>query len=160
MRSHYLIDAYNLLFRSPKNKKSLEENRRSLIEEINTIAELLSLTVTLVFDGASEEMPRQNHFQNIAIIYTSHKQTADEYILEEVEMAKRPSAITVVSSDSELTGKCKQLRAKVQTLRQFLDLCHKKKTKRSQSQAKHPEDSPYEIARLLAIFEKKLSERI
>lgn len=154
--SHYLIDAYNLLFRGPKNRKSLEENRKQLIEEINQAANRLSISITLVFDGSSEEIPRKGHFDSIAIVYTPLKQTADEYILQEVEMTKHPSSITVVSNDSELTRKCSALRAKVQTLHEFLAFCHKKKKKRSSHLKKHVHDTPYEIARLLALFEKKL----
>jgi len=157
MRSVYLIDAYNLLFRGPKNKKSLEENRRNLIEEINEAATRLSLHITLVFDGATEAMPRKAHFENIAIVYTSHNQTADEYIFEEVEMAKKPAFITVVSNDSELTRKCHANKAKIQTLHTFLSFCRKKHKKRCAS-TRHVQDTPYEIARLLALFEKKLLE--
>jgi uncharacterized protein len=160
---HYLVDGYNLLFRVVKKRGSLEKTRRQLIEEINDIVSKLHLQITLVFDGAEEKLPQsaRSHFDAIEIVYTSKKQSADEYISEEVLLSRTPSQITVVTNDRELATHCRTHRAKIQTIDEFLSFLMKKKTKKrklsSRSERVFRESDP-ELARLLKIFEKKLFE--
>ena len=161
---HYLVDAYNLLFRTLKKRGSLEKSRQLLIEELNEIISQLNLHVTLVFDGAEEHfpLPSRGHFDAIEIIYTSKSQTADEYIYEEITHSRTPAQCTVVTSDRELSGRCHQHRAKTMTIDEFLHFLSKKKTKKKRalkrSSARVFRDSDPEIARLLLIFEKRLFE--
>lgn len=157
----YLIDAYNLLFRTQKKKGPLEKYRQSLIEELNELTSRLNLHATLIFDGAEEHLrlPSRGHFDALEIIYTTKGQSADEYIFEEVCAAKSPSQLTVVSNDRELTGRCRQHRAKTLTIDEFLHFLVKKKDKKKRLSASSPKtfrDSDPEIARLLAIFEKRM----
>jgi predicted RNA-binding protein with PIN domain len=159
----YLIDAYNLLFRTQKKKGPLEKNRQSLIEELNELTSKLNLHATLVFDGAEEHLrlPSRGHYDALEIIYTTKGQSADEYIFDEVRAAKSPSQLTVVSNDRELTGRCRQHRAKTLTIDEFLHSLVKKKAKKKRLSASSPKtfrDSDPEIARLLAIFEKRMFE--
>ncbi len=163
---HYLVDAYNLLFRTLKKRGSLEKSRQLLIEELNEIISQLNLHVTLVFDGAEEHLPlpTRGHFDAIEIIYTSKNQTADEYIYGEITHARTPAQMTVVTNDRELSGRCHQNRAKTMTIDEFLHFLKKKKTKKKhsshRSSARTFRDSDPEIARLLIIFEKRLFEEL
>lgn len=163
MPMHYLVDAYNLLFRTLKKRRSLEKNRQSLIEELNAVAAELNLHVTLVFDGAEEHLPwpTRGHYDALEIVYTSKSQTADEYIYEEVALSRSPAQLTVVTNDRELSGRCHQHRAKTMAIDEFLHFLSKKKIKKKRSKTSRGRafrDSDPEIARLLLIFEKRMLE--
>jgi predicted RNA-binding protein with PIN domain len=162
---HYLVDAYNLLFRTLKKRGPLEKTRHKLIEELNEAVSSLNLSVTLVFDGAEEHLPHptRGHFDAIEIVYTSKSKTADAYITEEVAHSKTPTQITVVTNDRELAGRCRQRRAKILSIDEFLGFITKKKIKKKRltSHARGTfRDSDPEIARLLSIFEEKLKDQI
>lgn len=157
----YLVDAYNLLFRSGKKKGSLEKERQSLIQQLNEVISQLHIHVTLVFDGAGERisLPTRGHFDAIEIIYTTKGQTADEYISDEIYHAKKPSQRTIVTNDRELAARCRNFRAKTMSLDEFLQLLLKKKKKKKPSKTLHSfRDSNPEIERLLKIFEKKWAD--
>ncbi len=160
---HYLVDAYNLLFRALKKRKSLENSRQQMIEEINSAASALNLQITLVFDGADEHQsyPTRGHFDRLELVYTSKNKTADEYISDEVIHAKNPAEITVVTNDRELATRCKDHRAKIQTIDGFIGYLSKKRAKKkrlSPSKERVFNESTSEFIRLLTIFEKKFNE--
>jgi predicted RNA-binding protein with PIN domain len=161
---HYLVDAYNLLFRTRKKKGPLEQYRQSFIEDLNEIISKLHLQVTLVFDGAEKHLrlPSRSHFETLEIIYTNKGQTADEYIFDEVSVAKSPAQLTIVSNDRELTGRCRQHGAKTLTIDEFLHFLSKKKGKKKRltTTPKSFRETDPEIARLLAIFEKRMIEEV
>jgi len=161
MPMHYLVDAYNFLFKILKKSSSLDKSRQSLIEELNEIAAELNLHVTLVFDGAEEplSLPRRGHYHTIEIVYTPKSQTADEYIYDVITFCRSPAQFTVVTNDRELSSRCHQHRAKTMTIHQFLHLLSKKKIKKKRLKNSHDQafrDSDREIARLLLIFKKRM----
>jgi predicted RNA-binding protein with PIN domain len=158
----YLVDAYNLLFRTLKKQRSLEKSRQQMIEELNGAISYLNLQVTLVFDGAEEHLSHSSrrHYDAIELVYTSKGKTADEYISEEVIHARSASQITVVTNDRELSMRCRSHRAKILTIDEFIGFILKKKSrkKRTSKPKRDFKDSSSELARLLIIFEKKLLE--
>ncbi len=160
---HYLVDAYNLLFRILKKRGPLEKNRKRLIEELNRPISKFNMHVTLVFDGAEEHLllPSRGHFDAIELVYTPKCTTADEYIIDVVSHAKSPEQMTVVSNDRELARKCHAYRAHTLTIDAFLSLLSKKEAKKSRGK-KTPstplQESSAEFARLLLIFEKRMLE--
>ncbi len=156
-RSHYLVDAYNFLFLAMGKRGTLENRRQRLIDELNEAVSKHHLYVTLVFDGSEEHL--RGHYDALEIVYTRQAQTADEYILNEVMHAKHPSQITVVSNDRELTGRSRQHRAKTLTISQFIAYLAKKKMKQKKRKISTFRESDPEMARLLAIFEKKFIEK-
>ncbi len=160
---HYLVDAYNLLFRIQKKIPQLENCRKLLIEQINESADRLGLIITLVFDGAEEHLPHamRAHFDAIALVYTPERQTADEYIIQEVIDARHPGQITVVSNDRELVQKCRLHKAQTQTIEAFFAMLIKreKKHKNKQTDSRVCKGSSSELTRLLAIFEKRMKEQ-
>ncbi|NDD58866.1 MAG: hypothetical protein EBZ47_06405 [Chlamydiae bacterium] len=160
---HYLIDGYNGLFRTPKSKLSLEEKRRWFIQHIDNLVKNRSCLVTIVFDSSdpSRDLYSRGHFGSLEIIFTPKRQTADECIETLVEQAKRPSHITVVTMDRQLREKCMLRGACVLNIEQFVDHFQKKqKTTRSNASSSKPlwQESSSQVNRLLAIFEKKLSD--
>lgn len=157
---HYWIDGYNLLFYLPKTLGSFEEKRRFLITQIEKQVELLSLSVTIVFDASD---PAQNHdtrmhLHSLEIIYTHPGKSADDAILEAVELSKTPSQISVVTSDKGLSTKAKALGAKILPLSEFFLFLQKKQKRKTSTKSFSFKDSPWEIERLLKIFSKPPEE--
>lgn len=161
----YLIDGYNLLFRIAKPGRALEKKREALIGELNQVISDFKLKATVVFDGSHPGLSHamRHHFDALEIIYTYQNLSADEYIIEEVNSARRPEEIIVITSDRGLAQTCKNLGAKVQSIEAFISSLKKKTVKKKKKQKEaRPEaafkDSNAEITRLLMIFEKKLQE--
>jgi uncharacterized protein len=157
---HYYIDGYNLLFRLLSKKGSLQSERAEVISLLNELASQLRLNITVVFDAPLQrEMVVRTHFDALEIVYTAEKQSADDYIIEEMNHASSPSQETVVTSDRELASHCKALGAHVQNIESFFSWIKRKKEHKRRS---HPslqkifQDSPSHIERLLKIFEKRL----
>jgi uncharacterized protein len=161
---HYFIDGYNLLFRLLGDPRPLQKNRQHIIALINESISKLKLNVTVVFDGArkGESENTRGHFDAIEVVYTSKTLSADEYILEEVQSSSRPSQEMIVTSDRDLARRCKNLGAKTQSIEGFIAWIEKKqkksKAKKNESVQKAFKDSDSNVSRLLAIFEKRLSE--
>lgn len=153
----YWIDGYNLLFKMPHFKGSLEERRRQLILKLNHFAKEHNLSFTLVFD-ASKDKDRpcfRSHYDEIEIIYATAAPTADEYIISHVEEVQRRSSICVVSSDKGLTSQIRMLGAQVLSLQEFVLFLDKKQHKKKAAYIELRE-SPKEIERLRKIFEERL----
>jgi predicted RNA-binding protein with PIN domain len=151
---HYWIDGYNLLFYLPKIPGSFEEKRRFLILQIEKLVEKLSLSVTIVFDASDpvQNYDTRTHLRSLEIIYTHPRKSADDAILEAVELHKNPSQICVVTSDKGLSIKAKALGAEILPLSEFLLFLQKKEKKKNSSKSFSFQDSPREIERLLKIF--------
>lgn len=155
---HYYIDGYNFLFRVSKKKLPLEKKRDLILITLNEELEKLRLNTTIVFDSSDglRDHASRGHLDALEIVYTTKNESADEYIFKAIENAAHPQNETVVTSDRELAGKCKQLRAKILSIEQFLSFIKKKKDqKRRSSPIKAFRDSDKEIERLLKIFENK-----
>ena len=121
---NYLIDAYNYLFSSEFIGSNLESSRYQLIEYIQRVFDTNKDTIRMVFDShylnTDEEI---RFFGNIKIIYTSHGQTADEYIIQFIETNPNPKKTTLVSSDKALCRRAASLQSKTISVNDFLELC-------------------------------------
>lgn len=159
---HYWIDGYNLLFRLPLSKGTLEKRRKDLILELNTQATSLNLQITLVFDSSDKErvLDTRSHYDALEIIYTTSRKTADDSILDSVEFSSYPEDICVVTCDKDLARKAKALRANILALDDFFTLITKRQSRNERiiNDAFEWTESPREISRLLSIFEKNFIE--
>ncbi len=157
---HYFIDGYNLLFFHLKPDASLQKKREELIEILDEKFKLLKDDVTVVFDGFNtlEKTPQRQYFQSLKIVFTPKGQTADEYILEQLQHLKNPSHITVVTADKNLAQKVRYMRAHTKTPKAFLLLAAKKESEKISANEKLFEESKIQIERLLHLFEKRLRE--
>ncbi|MBI5346169.1 MAG: NYN domain-containing protein [Chlamydiae bacterium] len=155
---HYLIDGYNLLFKTNSIKSSLQKQRDGLIQLIKQKSITSKQRMTLVFDGSlsKDESDNLYKYDGFCVIYTWKKLTADEFIIQEIKNAKRPQEYIVVTSDKDLGFICKTLGAKIHSIDEFNSWLYKKK-----NEAKKPiksfKDSEVQINRLLKIFEEKLA---
>jgi predicted RNA-binding protein with PIN domain len=151
---HYYIDGYNLLFRVTEGKKSLQQKREAILELLGHQITDLNLHLTVVFD--SKQHHTRGHLADLEIVYAAENQSADAYIIQEIERSSDPGQETVVTSDRELAQSCKLLGARTQSIDAFLASLLKKRKKKKRPTAHPFRDSDAQIARLLEIFEKRL----
>lgn len=157
---HYYIDGYNLLFRITKSYEAMKANQKQILSAINTWVIQLNLNVTIVFDGRQKDPPEaiRGHLDQLEVIYTPEHQTADDYILHELDLSSNLNEETVVSSDRELTGKAKQKGARTQSVDEFLSGLVKKRKKKQEPMKKTFRDTDANIERLHEIFEDRLKD--
>lgn len=143
---HYFIDGYNLYFRLPDKKRSLEEGRSQIIAALKSV----KLSLTIVFDGGQDDRPERAYKGALAIVYTAKGQSADSYILDEISWVKNPKNYTVVTSDKKLAAEARASGACSQTIAAFLTLLEKKHAVKT---AEKPfKDSTKNLERLLKLF--------
>lgn len=135
----------------------MKANQKQILAAINTWVSQLNLSVTIVFDGRQKDPPEaiRGHLDQLEVIYTPEHQTADAYILHELEILDNLNEETVVSSDRELTGIAKQRGAKILTVEQFMSQLVRKRKKKEPSK-KTFKDTESNIERLREIFEERL----
>ncbi len=156
----YWIDGYNFLFRITKDYKTLQRQKNQILAQLEAFASTFRLHLTFIFDGKHKAPAEalRGHLRAIEIIYTPESQSADDYIIQQIEHHPRPSHITIVSSDREVSGKSKQFGAKTQTIEEFLSFLLTKERKRKKESRPPPsfKDTDFHIERLRKIFEEKL----
>ena len=89
------------------------------------------------------------------VAFTPKGQTADQYILEQVELIQNKKSIVVVTNDQSLKRHASAFGAKTMSSTAFLHWIVKRK---SQKKTKKPiiRETSSEIERLLKIFEERL----
>ncbi len=130
---HYIVDGYNLLFQTAylNSEKSLSDARKSLIYELDSFAEAFTLHITLVFDASFQsDAISRSHYQSLEIIYTAYGQTADDYIVDWMEVQPDAKQITVVTSDMRLKARLKKPKLYVEKVRDFLQNLRKRRLKK------------------------------
>ncbi len=117
----YYVDGYNLLFKEARvySAGTLEESRKKLIEELDKLADIGKISLTVVFDAPfqSDDLKR-GHYNSLEIIFTAKGQTADEY-LELVAIHKGKRAC-IVTNDKGLAYKAKAAQAFVENVHTFI----------------------------------------
>lgn len=157
----YLIDGYNLLFHLFHTNEKLEVQRNLVIEFINENAKYINGKIYIIFDAHknTHDIASKTYLNNIKIIFTPQNQTADEYIIERLNLSKHPSDITVITSDRTLKLNCIDLKSNVKSIDEFIDFLDHKKKKVKEKKLfdfeENCEDTKHEIDRLLKIFEEK-----
>ncbi len=128
---HYIIDAYNVLFRALNSSKNLEKDRYTLITRLNTFAKERNCSVTVVFDGTREApLSARNHYDAIELVYTHEDTNADSYIIELIEY-KQPKNAVIVTNDRSLTRHVQSLRVKTMRSDDFLHELYKPRRKKA-----------------------------
>jgi predicted RNA-binding protein with PIN domain len=158
----YYIDGYNLLFKLESFRKhSFEAKRLQLIEELSQILSSLNITATLVFDGSMPRPERavRSHFHDLEIVYTPEEQTADAYIISEIERARHPGEVIVVTSDKSLASHCRTLGGHSKDIHSFISFLKKKQIQQKSAQTPSTrafDQTDAHIAHYLKIFEDRL----
>ncbi len=157
----YFIDGYNLIFSLIDSKESLQILRQKVIHLLQKKFAHLNLTGLLVFDGAHrrDEESGLSYPSPLVVAYTPKGQSADEYILEQIEGSSRRALITVVTNDRGLGMHAKSMGAKVQSNSAFIHWL-KGKVQKVRKKEIEPADTKQNIERLLKIFEDKLKKKL
>lgn len=117
---HYIIDGYNLLFRMFNSEADLKTQRLQFIEDINHKACTACLNISIVFDAAFQVgQSTRSHFNHIEILFTSIGESADDFILNMLQLNPLPKRETVVTSDNRLAWHARRLGAKTQSVEAF-----------------------------------------
>lgn len=104
MFKRYIIDGNNLIGKIPGLKAIPKANRQSARERLCHILDRYfadkKIKVSLHFDGFAGPAIKAS---SLSIHYSSGK-PADDLIKHEIEMAKNPKLLTIISSDHNLTS--------------------------------------------------------
>lgn len=153
----YLIDAYNVLFLVDKSSKDLRAKREDLIESFSTYFHKIGLSAILIFDGShrADEESGKRYVGSLEIVFTHSGQSADAFIVQEIEQAKNPKEITVVTNDQGIKRHAKAMQAHVKSCHSFIRFLEKKSEKPLEEK-RNPRDSQKNFNRLLKAFEDRL----
>lgn len=154
----YYLDGYNILFFLAHSKQSLKVQRQSLIEYLHKQFKKFHLSGVLVFDGTHrrDEESGLCYKSPLIIAYASKGQSADTYIVEQIELAQNPRQITVITDDQGLTRHARSHGAKAQSNSAFLLFLRKKSEKSKIKTKPEVNESPQNIRRLIQIFEERM----
>jgi predicted RNA-binding protein with PIN domain len=147
-----------------RSRDRLQNQRENVIALLNEQSHALKLNLTLVFDGSQPKPAeaKRGHFDALEIVYTPEDQSADDYILKELENALNPNQEVVVTSDRELARRSILLGARTQSIEAFIAALvkkHQKAKKRvTASTFKTFQDTEANIKRLTLIFEQRLKD--
>lgn len=154
----YYLDGYNILFFLAHSKQSLKIQRHFLIEYLHKQFKKFRLSGVLVFDGThrKDEESGLSYKSPLIIAYASKGQSADAYIIEQIELAQNPRQITVVTDDQGLTRHTRSHGAKAQSNAAFLIFLRKKSEKSKIKTKPEVNETPQNIRRLIQIFEERM----
>lgn len=134
---HYFIDGYNLLFRLTQDG-DLQTEREAVIRDLNKKISLIKLDASIVFDAAYRLGGRsRSHFDALEILFTAERETADDYILEEIQNSSSPHQETVVTSDKSLARQVRLCSGHTMSIEEFigwLNRSYKNKLKQSKKE--------------------------
>lgn len=149
----YLIDGYNLIFSLIQSKESLRTLRQKIVRYLQKKFALKKLSGMLIFDGSHrrEEESGLSYPSPLIVAYAPKGQSADAYIVEQIEISKSPKQITVVTNDKGLIRHAKSAGAKVLANEAFITWLSKQKTTETK-----PQETSYHIKRLEKIFLERL----
>ncbi len=117
-----LVDGYNLLhasgvFGKPSDPPTLETARRALLDFLaQHLTERERARATVVFDGkdAPPGLPSHGKHEQIQVIFSRRKTTADELIAEMIAAENDPRQLLVVTSDHGVQRAARQRGVAVQ----------------------------------------------
>jgi predicted RNA-binding protein with PIN domain len=154
---YYLVDGYNLIFALIESKDSLTLQREKVIRYLQKKFAKLHLSGMIVFDGKHrrDEESGLSYPSPLIVGYAPKGLSADAYIVAEVEKAKNPKQVIVITNDKGLTRHVRAAGAKVQSNNDFI-LELKKRSLKTKAQESTPKESQHNIERLEKIFEERL----
>src|SRR6185312_915255 len=117
----------------------------------------LKISGTLVFDGAHRrgEESGLSYPSPLIVAYTHKGQSADEYIVEQIELLSNPKEVTVVTNDKGLGLHARSHGAKVWSNAEFIHWL-KGRGQKKKAKAIEPKETKENIDRLLKVFEERL----
>lgn len=117
----WIIDGYNLLFKSP-GRGSLQQRRDGLLRRIELSKP--SGSICVVFDGRVQHPDIEiSHRGALEVVYTNKGESADQWIIERISMHPRQKRgqIRVVTSDRPLQREVAALGAYYESTEMWLE---------------------------------------
>ena len=113
-----VIDGYNLLYalhgiEHDMPIKDLQNARTELHEMLSRFFNITSEHLLVVYDARSGNSQPSEERAGLRVVYAPANASADDYIVRFVQKSKRPTHITVVTSDKGLAERLKEFGAKV-----------------------------------------------
>ena len=141
---HYYIDGYNVLFRLRHATEEFQREREAIIQNLNEKVALVNLDVSIVFDAAFQEGHGSRlRIDALEVLFTAHGETADAFIIEQMQHSMHPRRETVVTSDKLLAWHARSCGAHVETVDEFLGrLNNLYKNRLSKQKRKHIARTP------------------
>jgi len=103
------IDGYNVINSWPNlqtyiKDNNIDEAREKLIEILAEYQAYKKIEIVLVFDAykVKDSIRKKEKFNNLEIVYTKEKETADTYIERNLDLLGRKHRVTVATSDNTL----------------------------------------------------------
>ncbi len=127
------IDGYNLLFRISERNIDFQEQRDSIITDLNTIGELINEHFIIVFDATYQADPA-SYFQyhSATVVFTRAGQCADEYLMDSVKNALDPHNYLIVTSDKRLARRVGYFGGRTISVEQFTKNLRRRYNKKQQ----------------------------
>lgn len=156
--NYFFIDGYNLLFNWSEETESLQIRREHLVAWIQQTFLQINLKGTIVFDGSHrrDEEYGLSYPSPMEVAYTPKGQTADQYILEQVELSKNKKLVVVVTNDQMLKKHASCFGVKTMSNQAFLQWVAKKKGQKRKKTKGIFQESAAQVERLVKIFEERL----
>jgi predicted RNA-binding protein with PIN domain len=142
---HYIVDGYNMLFQSSwmRQSDSLEEARYKLLHELDSYANLLPISITLVFDAPQRsEYLRRSHYKSLELLFSSYGQTADDVIIDLLGGSRKGGGFFVVTSDKGLARRAQGSGAKTLGVKEFILQLRKRALKKATPKAVIIKEAP------------------
>ena len=118
----YLIDGNNLIGAIKELDIRDTGAREKLTEMLMKYHHVKRNTIKVVYDGPPPPgLLAETHYGSICVRYAGPDYDADTVIKKEVDRAKSPEAIIVVSNDKQVYSYCKWAGAKAMRVNQFYD---------------------------------------
>lgn len=111
----YILDGNNLIGHARGASRPSEEDRRALVAEVSDRLRATRARAVLVFDGPAG---RRSSLGSLSIIEAGPA-GADDVIIGEIERARAPREIVVVTADRELSRRVRDAGAKAITPDEF-----------------------------------------
>jgi len=103
------VDGYNVINSWPNLIRILKDNnideaREKLIEILSEYQAYKKIHIVLVFDAykVKNSIRKKETFNNLEVIYTKERETADTYIERKLDLTGRKHKVTVATSDNTL----------------------------------------------------------
>lgn len=126
---------------------NLQSEREKIISQLYEKILLLQLDVSLIFDSQYQEGPRErSHLDFMEICFTDEGETADDYIINELQSTSSPREEIVVTSDNNLAWRARRLHAKTEPVKDFMQWLDSRYKKRKRTV---PPDQPSQTKKIL-----------
>lgn len=118
---HYLVDGYNLMFRLVDTGEDLRKARDYILDDLSEKLRFLDIEMTIIFDAAYRPGDAtRRHRGNLEIIYTRNSESADDFIVEQLDEDGRSYDTMVVTSDRDLAFRSRRLGASCMSIEAFV----------------------------------------